>query len=45
VETYTYKYYYTRDNGDEQQAILRVAFSESGKYKYSTTELIYPQNM
>ncbi len=42
---YTYKYYYTRDNGDEQQVILRVAFSEKGKYKYSSTELIYPSNM
>jgi hypothetical protein len=45
IVTYTYKYYYFRDNGDAQQVILRVAFTEDGKYKYYTSELIYPDNM
>ena len=43
--TYTYKYYYKLDNGDEQAAVLRVVFNEDGKFKYSTTELVYPDNM
>lgn len=45
ITTYTYKYYFKRDNGDEQQVILRAAFDEDGTYEYYTSELIYPQNM
>ncbi|MGN0632853.1 MAG: hypothetical protein ACI4JW_03190 [Oscillospiraceae bacterium] len=45
IITYTYKYYFKRDNGDEQAVILRAAFNEKGKYQYYTTELIFPDNM
>lgn len=45
LTTYTYKYYYKRDNDDEQAVILRVVFNEKGVYKYSSTELIIPANM
>ncbi len=43
--TYVYKYYYKRDNGDEQAMLTRVTFSEKGKYKYSTNEVLIPRNM
>ncbi|MCD8095897.1 MAG: zinc ribbon domain-containing protein [Ruminococcus sp.] len=45
IVTYTYKYYYTLDNDDEQQAILRVSFNEDGEYQYYTNELVFPNNM
>jgi hypothetical protein len=45
IVTYTYKYYYTRDNGDAQQVILRASFTEEGKYKYYTSELVFPDNL
>ncbi len=43
--TYVYKYWYKRDNGDEQAMLMRVTFSEKGKYKYSTNEVLIPRNM
>ncbi len=43
--TYVYKYYYKRDNGDEQAMLTRVTFSDKGKYKYSTNEVLIPKNM
>ena len=43
--TYVYKYYYKRDNGDEQAVLLRAVFSEDGKYRYSSAELLFPENM
>lgn len=45
MTVYTYKYYFTRDNGDEQQAILRAAFDGDGEYRYYVSELIFPENM
>ncbi len=45
IVSYCFKYYYERDNGDEQAAITRVAFSEDGEYQYYTTELLIPTNM
>lgn len=45
IVVYTYKYYYIRDNGDAQQVILRAVFTEDGEYEYSSTELIYPDNL
>ncbi|MBP3272891.1 MAG: zinc ribbon domain-containing protein [Ruminococcus sp.] len=45
ITTYTYKYYFKQDNGDEQAVILRASFDEDGKYKYSTTELLIQENM
>lgn len=45
LTTYTYKYYYKRDNNDEQAVILRVVFTEKGVYKYSSTELLIPADM
>lgn len=45
LTTYTYKYYYKRDNDDEQAVILRVVFTEKGKYRYFTSELLFPENM
>ncbi len=43
--TYTYKYYYKRDNDDEQAVLLRAVFTEKGKYRYSSAELLFPENM
>ncbi|MBR1723782.1 MAG: hypothetical protein IJ723_02005 [Ruminococcus sp.] len=43
--TYLYKYYYPRDNGDEQAMLTRVTFSDKGKYKYSASEVLIPRNM
>lgn len=45
IVTYAYKYYYERENGDEQAVILRASFTSDGKYKYYTSELVYPGNM
>ena len=45
ITTYTYKYYYKRDNGDEQAVLMRAVFTEKGKYRYSTAELLFPANM
>lgn len=39
---YTYRYYYERDNGDEQAAVVRVVFNKKNKYKYSTAEIVMP---
>lgn len=43
--TYTFKYWYKRDNGDEQAVLMRAVFTEEGKYRYSTAELLFPANM
>lgn len=39
---YTYRYYYERDNGDEQAVLMRVVFNKKNKYKFSTAEILVP---
>lgn len=44
-QIYTYKYWYTTENGDVQPVILSVTFDSDGDYTEYSSTLLYPEYM
>lgn len=45
IITYTYKYYFIDDSGDEQAVRLAVTYNNDLEYQYHTSTLVYPEDI